>query len=278
MYHNFIDMNDLILKIKSILKIIIQKSNSSTMKRNVKSIIGNKIGAKDGEIGKVKEFYFDDETWNIRYLIVETGGWLFGRKVLIATQAVMTSDWENDIFFVDLTMEQIKNSPDIDTDKPVSRQQESRLYEYYPWNNYWDGGLGIIGMGMHNQIIPNIINASSTDISSNNPHLRSTDNVTGYNIKAIDGDIGDVEDFIIDDNNWKIDFIEVDTGKWLPGKKVVIPPRWIKEIKWDVSTLILNTSIQHVKNSPEYHPGAQISDSFDAELNSHYEKFQLDKQ
>ena len=119
------------------------------MKRRLDSLIGFTIGGTDGEIGKVKEFYFDDESWTIRYLIVETGSWLFGRKVLLSPHAVVKSDWAQETFEVDLTMEQIKNSPLTDTDKPVSRQHEMDLYAYYPWGGYyWGGGMGFSGMGM----------------------------------------------------------------------------------------------------------------------------------
>jgi uncharacterized protein YrrD len=245
------------------------------MKRRTKSLIGNAIGATDGEIGKVTEFYFDDETWTVRYLIVETGSWLFGRKVLISPQAVLSADWENDVFQVNLTKEQIKNSPDIDTEKPVSRQQETKLYQYYPWNNYWDGGLGTSGIGMSYPIFiqPPAAEDVSVEHSEYNPHLRSTHQVTGYSIQAIDGEIGDVEDFIIDDTTWKIDFIEIDTGNWLPGKKVVLSPKLIKEIKWSSSAVIVNTSVAHVKNSPEYHPGQQINDTYEMDLQNHYGSF-----
>ncbi len=111
------------------------------MKRSIKSLIGYTMGATDGEIGKVKEFYFDDESWTIRYLIVETGSWLSGRKVLISPDALLTPDWQQKVFPVNLTKKQIKNSPHIDTEKPVSRQQEMKLYEHYPWTSYWEGSL-----------------------------------------------------------------------------------------------------------------------------------------
>lgn len=257
------------------------------MKHNIKSLNGRSIRAIDGEIGKVKEFYFDDKTWTIRYLVVETGNWLFGRKVLISPQALLSPDLDNDVFPVDLTKEQIKNSPDIDTNKPVSRQHEISLYEYYPWANYWTGGLwgrgiGTTGMMMqpHAPFAEAIKNEQ--DIPDKQPEdddsLRSTDKVTGYTIKATNGHIGDVEDFIMDDNTWKLDFIVVDTGNWFSGKKVLISPSWIKEIIWYTSTVIVNTSVDQVKNSPEYNVGQKISEMYEANLKSHYENlFLVDK-
>ena len=244
------------------------------MKHSVNNLIGFTMGATDGEIGKVKDFYFDDDTWTIRYLIVETGSWLFGRKVLISPAALLTPDWKGEVFPVNLTKEQIKNSPDIDTDKPVSRQQEIKLYEHYPWGSYWGVGLWPGGMSTSGMMAPTAppleqaINneENTTGKETGNPHLRSCGKVTGYNLKAADGEIGDVEDFIIDDNTWKIDFIVADTGKWFYGKKVLISPKSIKEIVWDASMVIINTSVEQVKNSPEYEPGKQISGDYEANL------------
>src|SRR5665213_1127960 len=224
------------------------------MIRSVKSLIGYTMGATDGEIGKVKELFFDDETWTVRYLVVETGSFLFGRKVLISPEALLSPDWKKGIFPVNLTIDQIKNSPDINTDEPVSRQQEIKLYDHYPWTGYWTGGLYAGGMlipmpvYMQNNEKEDLIPRKDVEGDS---HLRSTKKVTGYNIQATDGEIGDVEDFCIDDSTWKIDFMIVDTGNWFPGKKVLISPKWIKEISWIDSKVIIKALIEDVKSSPE---------------------------
>nr|MBC7613936.1 PRC-barrel domain-containing protein [Pseudopedobacter sp.] len=249
------------------------------MKHRIESLIGFTIGGTDGGIGEVKEFYFDDHTWTIRYLIVETGNWLFGKKVLISPEAVVNPDWEAKVFPVNLTKEQIKNSPDIDTKKTVSRQHEIELYNYYPWTSYWGGGgwastMGTTGM-MTSPIMP-LETAIHENIDSEvaaHPHLRSTANVTGYHIKAMDGEIGDVEDFIIDDNTWKIDFMLVDTGNWFPGKKVLISPKWIKEVAWQKDEVIVNASEEQVKNSPEYQPSEHLSETYEANLQNYYGNF-----
>ena len=252
------------------------------MKRKIKSLIGFTIGATDGEIGKVKEFYFDDKTWTIRYLIVETGSWFFGRKILLSPQALLTPDWEKEIFPVNLTMEQIKGSPEIDTDKPISRRQEEQLFGYYPWTTYWGGGLWAGGMGTSGMMTPSTMPLEQTVHNSANaagkenekdPYLRSTDKVTGYNIKTTDGEIGDVEDFIINDHTWVIDFMEVDTGNWFPGKKVLISPKLIREINWETTSVIVNASEEQVKNSPEYVPNQDVSDSYEANLQNYYGRF-----
>ena len=260
------------------------KRNQKTkrMKRNIKSLTGFKMGAVDGEIGQVEEFYFDDKTWTIRYIIVNTGSWLSNRKVLISPEAVVNPDWKQKVFPVNLTKEQIKNSPDIDTDKPVSRQQEIRLHEYYPWRNYWSSGLwsgGIVTSGMQMPPALSLEEAIPKDKvadrrkTTDDPNLRSTDKVIGYDIEAIDGDIGKVEDFIIDDTTWRIHFMLVDTGNWFPGKKVLISPKWVKEIKWANSSVKVNVPVEHIKKSPEYDPRQEVSDSYEANLKNYYGRY-----
>lgn len=240
------------------------------MKRSIKSLIGFTIGAIDGEIGKVKEFYFDDETWTIRYLIVETGNWLFGRKVLLSPISLLTPDWEKNIFPINLSMEQIKNSPAIDTEKPVSRQQELELYAYYPWGSYWESGFNALPVSMYDILLKNDDNSINKE-THGDQHLRSTDHVTGYNIKTSDGEIGKVEDFLIDDSNWKIDFLVVDADNWLHGKNVLISPKWIKEIKWVTSEVIVKVSTERVKNSPEYDTSQPVNETYETKLYNHYD-------
>ncbi|MEO8771119.1 MAG: PRC-barrel domain-containing protein [Ferruginibacter sp.] len=239
------------------------------MKHNIKSLIGFTIGATDGEIGKVKDFFFDDLTWTVRYIIVETGNWLNGRKVLISPQALLTPDLQHEVFPINLTKEKIKNSPEIDTEQPVSRQHEIEMYEYYPWTSYWGAGIwgGGIGVsGMMTQVREPLVEAvkrdSSTDTkdADGDPHLRSSHKVTGYTLHANDGKIGDVEDFIVDDSSWKLAYLVVDTGNWFPGKKVLISPKFVTEIKWDSSEVMINISEADVKNSPHYQPGEVITE------------------
>jgi uncharacterized protein YrrD len=249
------------------------------MKRKIKSLAGFTIGATDGIVGEVKEFYFDDKTWTIRYLIVETGNWFKGKRILLSTEALLTPDWENKIFPVNLTMEQIESSPGIDTDKPVSRQHERDLYSHYSWGNYyWAGGMGMSVMGMSyplslKQEINNQADASDADKPDDDHHLRSTDTVTSYIIKTSDGEIGEVEDFIINDHTWSIDFIEVDTGKWFPGKKVLISPKWIREINWATASVIVILYEEQVMNSPEYKPSHEFNEPYENSLFNYYSRF-----
>ena len=251
------------------------------MKRSIKSLEGYSLKETDGEIGEVDEFYFDDVSWTIRYLVVKTGNWLSGRKVLISPAALLQPDWENEDFPVNLTKEQIKNSPDIDTDKPVSRQHEEELSSYYTWDTYWGDdahGAGIFG-AMPSQLYeseigdPESFDRSFVEEQGNNdPHLQSTDAVEGYSIHATDGEIGKVVDYIVDDTNWKIDYLVVDTGNWLNSKKVLLSTNWITNVKWDNELVIVSVSTDKVKNSPDYDPDQPVNSSDEKNLYDYYGK------
>jgi uncharacterized protein YrrD len=224
------------------------------MQRNIDSLVGYTMGATDGEIGKVMEFYFDDDTWTIRYLIIKTGSWLFGRKVLLSPDALIKNSWKTGTFFVNLSKEQVANSPDIDTDKPVSRQQEMELYEHYPWQDYWGGGYyagGIWGVtyptSILNEKIANVPESNGI-ITEDDQHLRSTRAVTGYNIHATDGIIGHVTDFIFDSASWKLLYLVVDTHHWFGEKKVLVEIQHIKEVRWANSQIMVDVAMDAIKN------------------------------
>ncbi len=250
------------------------------MKRSINSLLGYTIKGTNGEIGKVEEFYFDDRSSTIRYMVVKTGGWFSEKKVLISTEAFQKPDWESKTFSVNLTLEKIKNSPDIDTEKPVSRQQEDLMRGYYAWPSYFGYGMyGYGGFGLwgypafrESEIENEMKPMKANEQVYHNPHLRSTHEVTGYHIHATDGDIGEVKDFIIDDVTWKIHFLVVETGNWFSGKEVLISPQWIKDVTWEEQKVTIYHTKVEVKNSPEYDSSQPVNDIFEHSMNDYYGK------
>ncbi len=257
----------------AILPLIILTKNTTTMKRNLKELTGYHIGATDGEVGKVTDFLFDNTSWTIRYLVVETGTWLAGRKVLLSPQALQGTDHDKKVFSVNLTVDQVKHSPLIDTENSVSRQQEEELHQHYPWAGYWShdewaGGIGTAGMmtpiiaepltdAVHHAMHTDDQQDTGSDvqqhsIKENERHLYNTGNVKGYTIAATNGDVGNVDGFIVDDSSWKIDSLILDTGNWLPGKKVLLSPERIQGLEWLTSRATVNASTDEVKHFPEY--------------------------
>ena len=229
------------------------------MLRSLKELEGYTIGATDGDIGRVVDFLLDDERWAIRYLVVETGGFLDGRRVLISPISMRTVDWLSRRVHLALTVDKIKNSPSVDTDKPVSRQHERDFYRYYGYPYYW-GDLGLWGIGAYpNLLVAGQYNEAAlqrTDDSSADVHLRSAKEVRGYDIQGSDKAIGHLEDFIIDDENWALRYLVVDTSNWWFGTKVLLAPQWASTVSWNERRVYVDVSRDFVKNSPEWNAAA----------------------
>ncbi len=240
------------------------------MLRSVKELRGYKLITKDGEAGKVHAFYFDDRAWVIRYLVADTGNWLTGRRVLLSPHSLETPDWERQEIAVNLSRQQIENSPSINEEKPVYRQHEIELMKYYNWPNYWE----VVGAHMPETAL--LISAAEREQQDgekqkDNPHLRSTREVNGYFIQAKDGEIGHVEDFILEDENWVIRYVVVDTRNWLPwGKKVIISPSWIEDVKWGNEKVYVDLKRKLIENSPEFDPSKPVNREYEIRLYDFY--------
>jgi len=245
------------------------------MLTNATHLKGLVVRATDGELGSVEQFYFDDETWAIRYLIVEAGGWLGGRRVLISPFSVVYTDLLDKRLDVALTKKQVEHSPDIDTHQPVSRQHEAAYLGYYGYPYYW-GGPYLWGPAFYPAGLAGPTNASAQAMAervrreSADSHLRSSEAVIGYNIEAADGEIGHLDGFVVDDEAWAIRYIEVATRNWWPGKKVLVSPAWIERVSWTESRVCVGLSREAIKGGPEYAESMPITREYENRLYLHY--------
>jgi hypothetical protein len=246
------------------------------MLRNAKELHGLKIQATDGEIGTVDQFYFEDETWAIRYLTVDTGGWLGGRQVLISPISVLgIPDWQAKRLDVALTKKQVENSPDIDTHQPVSRQNEIAYFGYYGYPFYW-GGSDLWGAGPNPAGLavpmPRSTEAIAASLAkrSADSHLRSSQEVSSYYLEAVDGEIGNVDGFVVDDEAWAIRYLVVATGSWWSGKKVLVSPAWAERVSWEDSKVFVSLTRQTIKDAPEYIESTMITREYEHQLHAFY--------
>jgi hypothetical protein len=239
------------------------------MLNKAKTLIGYKLASLDGEIGKVKEFYFDDQHWTIRYLVADTGNWLTGRHVLISPRALVAVMKDKQDLAVNLTKKQIEDSPALSSDKPVSRQFEEAYYGYYGWPmNVGDDP----GSYPDARDLDKWREANSKAEKAWNPHLRSTHDVSGHHIEAADGPLGHLDDFIIDDATWAIRYLVIDTRNWWPGKKVLISPQWIERVSWGESKVFVNLPREAIEHSPEYTEASLPTRDYEAALHRHYNR------
>jgi len=235
--------------------VILKNGQPTIMLQTIKSYYGKKLQASDGEIGHVLDFYFDDQTWAVRYVVADTGSWLSGRQVLLSPRAFGTLHEAGQPLVVNLTREQIQNSPAIESQMPVSRQYEEEYHRYYGWPSYLEVGgvVGTIPVPMV-QLAPQSLPAEPAPAGqslpeSADPHLRSALALDGYHLQASDAKIGHVFDFMIDTQTWAIRQLVIKTGQWLPGHEVEIETGQVDRISYDESTVYIKLTEEAVKQS-----------------------------
>lgn len=238
------------------------------MLRSVKELSGYQIAALDGTAGSLRELYFDDEHWLVRYLVVDTGNWLPGRLVLISPVAVREPNWGTKSIPVNLSTKQIENGPVAEAAKPVSRRFEIELLEYYGWpHNHLRPALQAAAAGVSGGTAV-AVNSSVAD--SDNANLRSSREVCGYAIEASDGEIGHVEDFVLDDETFVLRYVVVDTQNWLTGRKVLVAAPWVERVDWPERALHVNLTKQQIKDAPEFDPAEPVNRRYEARLYDFY--------
>jgi hypothetical protein len=231
---------------------------------NVSAIKGYSLEASDGEIGTVADLLFDDRTWTTRWLVVRTGNWFLRHNVLLPISILGKPDAKLRQFSVQLTRQQVKDSPDANnTDLPVSRQVEADVFRHYGANPYWTSGFALESNAIATPLVLPLFRndtdpcaGSGTDAvpEEGDPDLRSTDAIIGYHIAATDGEIGHVDDFLVDDADWRLRYMTIDTKNWLPGRRVLLSPRQIKEIDWSDKIIRVDVDREKIKSAPLYDP------------------------
>ena len=243
------------------------------MLRSMQSLEGFQVRAKDGDLGSVANFLLDDETWVCRYLVVRTGGFFNERKVLISPMFFREVAWASRVFHLALTQEKIRRSPGTETDLPVSRQHERDYFLYYGYPNYW-GSTGIWGLNPApvDMAAENLVSAATREPlgRKDDLHLRSAKVLRGYYINGTDGEIGHVEDFIVDDETWQIRYMVVNTSNWWVGKKVLVPPFWAGQVSWEANEIFLGLSRQEIQGCPLWDPAAPVNRTYEKSLYDHY--------
>lgn len=220
------------------------------------------LTARDGEIGNIEAIYFDDKEWSVRYFIVQTDSWLSGRKVLVTPAMIRDVDEKQEVLKLDLTKEQIKNAPPIDTEQAVSRHYEEQYYDYYRLSPYW----------LSDPLMTPVEQNRDEPVTPGNLHLRSSEEVRGYRLHAEDGDIGHIDDFILESPDWTVRYLEVDTRNWLPSKHVPVSPTWLEKIDWVRQEVSVHLQRETIRTAPAYDPKELNSQEYQVKLYAHYGK------
>lgn len=248
------------------------------MLRSTNEFIGSTIEARDGDIGRCHDFLFDEGQWTIRYLVADTRKWLPGRKVLISPYQFgpPESGTHHQSFRVDLTREKIKESPPVDTDVPVSRLYELEMARFYNNRPYWVGD-GMWGMGYfpvateQEPLPPEEWERHAEELRRiEQHHLRSISEVSGYELKATDGGVGKLSDFIVETGSWTIRWAVIDTGGWLSGDRFLISPEWITDVDWHDRTVSVDLLKSEIEKAPRYRPDMPVNREYEGEVYDFY--------
>ena len=273
------------------LQHLIVTKERKEMLRTANGLEGFTIHATDGPIGHVKDFYFDDEARVVRYLVVDAGSWLSNRKVLISPIAIGVVNWAESTLSVSISKEQVKNSPNIDTDKPVSRQYEMEYFGYYGYYPYYWGDSDLWGTSAYQATLlmglgharagvePHTVDAERARLArdvdqhrNDDPHLRSGNAVMKYHIEATDGDIGHVQGLLLDEETWAIRYLIVDTSNWWLGHQVLVSPQWIQGMNWSARTVSINLTREGVRGAPRYNPARTLDRQEEIRLHDHHRR------
>jgi hypothetical protein len=243
------------------------------MLRSIDSLKGYRIAASDGDIGRCRDFLFDDRDWAVRYMVADTGGWLSSRRVLISPLAMLEPEWETHHFPVALTRQQVEDSPPLDAHAPVSREYEIAYHQYFALPFYW-AGTELWGSYPDPR---GVVHPSPTeptqpmrDLEVKEGHLRSCNEVEDYDIRANDGESEKIRDFIVDDSDWAIRFLVVDTRRWLPGGQVLVPTRRLESVDWSERQVRCDLDVADIKDSPPYDPGQPVNAEYARRLYDYY--------
>jgi sporulation protein YlmC with PRC-barrel domain len=244
------------------------------MLRPLHMIKGFTLAATDDTIGRVKDFLFDEEHWTVRYMVADTGRWIPRRKVLISPVSLDKPDWNEKAFYVNLTKQQIKDQPDLDSDAPVSRRHEKKWFESYEYPYYWRGSFYAWGYGVTPPALFNSPSSgeeeSSCESMNEESCLRSLEEVRKYHVIAKDGEIGRVEDLVMDDETWTIRYVMVNTDRGLPGTTVILSPKWFEAFDWREKTLRCSLLRDTIESSPPFNPTNPIRRRYEEDLHTYY--------
>jgi uncharacterized protein YrrD len=251
------------------------------------------IQTVDNAVGHIKDLYFDDQSWVIRYLVVDTGTWLSGRQVLLSPEALTGLKPDLGAFSTNLTFQQIKDSPDVDSEKTVSRHQEDLLSEYYGWSPYWVTPLSAFpwpgiytyppypsGISRARELVTGSMPSGIGEEARNRVdamrreeiHLRSFQEVKGYGLRATDGDIGELDDLLIDSADWRVTHLVADSRKWWPGGQVVIDKGMVDDISWEDRKILVAMTQEEVKHAPAYDRYMSLTETFQKDVSDYYQK------
>lgn len=248
------------------------------MLRSIAELPGSTAVGSDGTMGKVVSVYFDDVSWAVRYLGVDSGSWLKTKIVLLSPRAI--KDLAAKSVYFDISRHKLDSCPDAATHLPVARQYEQALHDHFNWPYYWDYqtfrnaaplAVSETGFGAQNRIEA-VEQMRQQQIAQQgyDAHLREFDEVLHYTLSAQDGTIGHVDDFIVELPWWVIRHVVVKTKNFLPGASVLLDVRWVRQVVFEDKQLVVDVKREAVRHAPRFNPAEPVNRHYEARLYDYY--------
>jgi sporulation protein YlmC with PRC-barrel domain len=238
------------------------------MLRRARKLFGYTVRATDGNLGKIIDLYLDAQSWTIRYLAVETGPWLLGRRALVRpTKAEEPQDDERVVPIL-ISREEVEKSPEIELAKTVPQEEMAQLDEYWGWPHRLAESRLVQRLPVDEAHVAR--EQDAIDRQKPRSHLWSAREIRGYRIRARDGEFGRVEDFYLTTDEWMIRYLMIDTQAWGEGRHVLIAPPWLEEFDWRERTLAVGLTQEQIEASPFFDPSEPITREYELALCEHY--------
>jgi len=216
------------------------------------------VWASDGRVGVVDDLYIEDGLGAIRYFVVDTGGWLMGQRVLVATSSVTGVAHISGRMSVALTRAQVQNGPAPESRLGLAPHGQHETADQYEWPHYHVPDVyedrTMLGVFVWAPPLDPVREPAPEDAPA--PTLRSVRELSGYHILATDGKIGHVDDFIIEQDDCRLRHLIVDTRNWLPGRRVLVEPEMVTGIEFRRKTISVNVNRQGIRGAPEFDPAS----------------------
>lgn len=249
------------------------------MLRSLKEILGYTLQATDDILGQCKDFIFDDGLWVTRYMVADTGNWLHHHKVLIAPVLLGEPDWRTERIPVKLSRQQIEACPPLEEHAPISREYEISYHEHFEIPFYWMGAdfregmpnaAGVVqpveDIELDEQPAPEKTEPRNPGSDNLEGALRSATEVMSYMVSATDGEMGRIDDIIIEDDNWVIRYLAIDTGVLIPDRKILINTEWIDSVSWTETTVKVDLTQDAIRNCPDYDANEAVNREYEVRL------------
>lgn len=248
------------------------------MLRRLEELLGYELSAPDGIVGTLHDALLDDETWTVRYVAVDTGLWL-GRVVLVSPISIDSPDWQGRRMPLRVTRGEIEQSPDLLSRPRLTRDDEREFAAFYGYPQYWgavtlwgwaDRPGALVSAPPSGYLPPTALDPAAANEDVLTTSIFSGRDIRGYHIHALDGEIGHVDDFIIDEDTWSVRYLQIDTSNWIGGKTVLLSTRWIQRIDPADGKIHVEVTKDRIENSPQFDPGQPIDRVFEERLHQHY--------